>query len=139
DNLGNYFDHGITSNQNISFQQQYNSTSLYTSVNRFDDKSMIPGAKLARTNLTARATTKFGKNDRWTTDTKIQYISSIASNRPQGGPRQDNSFYALYLLPRSLDLTDFSAAAGPNNRMLWYNGGNQVNPYWGTKNILNKD
>ncbi|MBB2145114.1 SusC/RagA family TonB-linked outer membrane protein [Pedobacter sp. LMG 31464] len=139
DNIGDYFGTGLTSNQGISFQQQYKSTSVYTSFNRLDDKSMIPGAKLTRNNLMAKAVSKFGKDDRWTLETKIQYINSNAQNRPQGGPRGDNTFYALYLLPRTLPLTDFKGATDQNNKMLWYNGGNEVNPYWGTKYNLNQD
>ena len=45
DNVGNFFNTGVVSNQNISIQQQINSTSIYASYNRFDDKSMIPGQK----------------------------------------------------------------------------------------------
>ena len=92
DNLGNYFDQGITSNQSVSFQQQYKSTSIYSSFNRLDDKSMIPGTKLSRTNLMTRAVSKFGKDDKWTIDTKIQYSNSNARNRPLGGANSSNSF-----------------------------------------------
>ncbi|MGN6163000.1 MAG: TonB-dependent receptor plug domain-containing protein, partial [Flavisolibacter sp.] len=46
DNAANFFHNGIVSNQNISFQQQVNATSVFASYNRFDNKSMIPGAKL---------------------------------------------------------------------------------------------
>jgi hypothetical protein len=60
DNIGNFFGTGLASNQGISLQQQYKSTSVYTSYNRLDDKSYIPGAKLIRNNLMARTVSKFG-------------------------------------------------------------------------------
>ncbi|WGQ12252.1 SusC/RagA family TonB-linked outer membrane protein [Pedobacter gandavensis] len=139
DNIGNYFQTGISLNNGISFQQQYKGTSIYTSLNRTDDKSIIPGVKLTRTNLTARAVSKFGKDDRWTTDTKVQYINSNAENRPLLGSRSENAFAAIYNLPRSMDIRDFSAAKKADGNMLWYGGGNQINPYWARQYNLNQD
>jgi TonB-linked SusC/RagA family outer membrane protein len=138
-NVGSYYGNGVVSNQNISLQQQFKSTSIYTSYSRLDDKSMIPGAQLTRSNLLARAVTKFGNNERWTLDTKVQYNNSLAKNRPQGGPRGDNTFYAIYNLPRSLNLSDFKNPVDSNGNMLWFAGGNQVNPYWDYQYNLNQD
>ena len=139
DNVANYFDKGFTQDYNVSFSQQYNQTSVYTSINHFEDKSMIPGAKLQRTNLMARASSKFGKNEKWSTDTKIQYTNAVADNRPFGGNNSSNSFFALYMLPRSLNIVDFKDAKNDEGKMLWYGGGNQVNPYWGSRYNLNQD
>lgn len=139
DNVPRYMEQGITQNHSISFQQQYKQTSVYTSFNRLEDKGMVPGIKLTRTNLTARAVTKFGNNDRWTTDTKVQYSNTVANNRPIGG-RDNSSAYVLYMLPRSLDILQFNKANTPDGNMIWYPGaGNQVNPYWGNKYNLNMD
>ncbi|MCO4292473.1 SusC/RagA family TonB-linked outer membrane protein [Solitalea sp. MAHUQ-68] len=139
DNVSNYLDQGVSYNQNVSFQQQYNQTSVYTSFNYLNDQSMIPGVKLNRLNLMAKALSRFGKGDRWTVDTKVQYTNSGAYNRPQGGPRRDNAFFVTYLLPRSMDITQFSKALDQNNNMYWYNNTNQVNPYWGSQYNLNQD
>lgn len=100
---------------------------------------MIPGAKLTRTNLLARTVSNFGKDDRWTIDTKLQYINSLAENRPQGGPRNDNTFYSMYMLPRSMDITAFSDPVDEFGNMVWYGGGQQINPYWSEKYNLNQD
>ncbi len=139
DNVKNFFKTGIQANNSVSFQQQFKSTSVYTSINRLDDRSMIPGVKLARTNLMARAVSKFGKNDRWTTDTKVQYNNTLANNRPIGGPKNENSFWTLYLLPRSLDVTEFEPARDNLGNMIWYGASNQVNPYWNNRFNLNED
>ncbi|MDN5285800.1 MAG: SusC/RagA family TonB-linked outer membrane protein [Mucilaginibacter sp.] len=139
DNTGNYFGKGLTANQSISFQQQYKSTSVYTSYNRLDDKSMIPGAKLIRNNLMTRTVSKFGKDDRWTIDTKVQYINASAFNRPQGGSNTSNTFYALSLLPPSIDIRDFSARKDKDGNMLWWRQNNELNPYWAEKYKLNED
>ncbi|WP_219733382.1 SusC/RagA family TonB-linked outer membrane protein [Hymenobacter sp. NBH84] len=139
DNIGNYFRTGIRSNQSVSLQQQYKSTALYTSYNRLDDQSIIPGTKLTRTNLMARAITNFGAEDRWTIDTKIQYSQSTANNRPLVGANTSNSYSTLYNLPRSLDIRQFKPAVTEEGGMLWYGGSNQINPYWNNKYNLNED
>lgn len=139
DNVGNYFQTGLASNQGLSFQQQYKSTSVYTSYNRLDDKSYIPGAKLIRNNLMARTVSKFGTNDKWTIDTKVQYINSTALNRPQAGSNPDNYFSTLSNLPTSIDVTKYKNAVNPDGSMYWWNNGPELNPYWAQKYNLNKD
>ncbi len=138
-NIDNFFDTGINLNNNVSFQQQINKTSLYTSVTQTSDKSMIPGAKLNRTNLMTRSMSTFGENDDWVLDTKIQYVRSTANNRPLGGDNSSNSFRTMYLLPVSLDIRDFQNPINELGNMQWYGGGNSVNPYWGEKYNLNED
>ncbi len=139
DNVDNYMRKGTTQNHSVSFQQQYKQTSIYTSFNRLEDKGMVPGIKLTRTNLTARAVTRFGNNDRWTSDTKVQYSNALANNRPIGG-RDASNAYTLYLLPRSLDIRQFNNAASADGKMIWFPGaGSQVNPYWGSLYNLNMD
>ncbi|PST82282.1 SusC/RagA family TonB-linked outer membrane protein [Pedobacter yulinensis] len=140
DNIGNFLGQGISSNQSISLSQGFNNTTVYTSVNRLDDKSMIPGVKYNRTNLMARATSKFGKEERWSTDTKVQYSNANAINRPISGNRTDNPFFVTYLHPRSLDITEFSGAVNPaTNNMFWYGEPGPTNPYWTQRYNTNQD
>lgn len=140
DNVGNYFsESGLTKNTSISFQQLIQKTSVYTSVNRMEDNSMVPGAKLGRTNLMARAVAKFGEGDRWTVDTKIQYTNAKANNRTVGGPNGSNPFYLLNLFPRSLDITQFSNPVDAGGNMIWYGTGSGINPYWASQFNLNED
>ncbi len=139
-NIDNFYRTGVSVNQNLSFQQQVKSTSIYASVTRLDDKSKIPGADLKRTNLLARATSKLGNQEKLTLDTKIQYINSNVQNRPLSGANTSNSFSTLYLFPRSLDITDFSHAINPaTGNMQWYGTGNQINPYWNYQYNTNQD
>jgi TonB-linked SusC/RagA family outer membrane protein len=139
DNVKNYMQQGVTQNHSISFQQQFGQSSFYTSFTRLEDKGLVPGIKLTRTNLTARAVTRFGNNDRWTTDTKVQYSNAIGNNRPVGG-RDNSSAYILYMLPRSINILDYNNPLNADGRMRWFPGaGNQVNPYWANKYNLNED
>jgi TonB-linked SusC/RagA family outer membrane protein len=141
DNLASYVEQGFSSNQSVSLQQQYKSTSVYTSFNRLDDRSLIPGAKLSRTNLLARAISKFGADDRWVLDTKVQYSNSNAQNRPASGTNLNNVFSTLYQFPRSLDIRQLNPSVDPvTGKMIWYNStSTQLNPYWARDNNLNQD
>lgn len=131
DNINNYFHKpGLNLTENISFSQQYENISVYTSLSRLDDHSKIPGANLSRTNLTARAVSKFGPENKWTLDTKVQYINTDAENRPVSGNNDSNPFLTMYSLPRSMDIRDFSAAIDENRKMIWWGNSNIMNPYW---------
>lgn len=139
DNVDNYMQQGTNISNSISFQQMYKGASIYSSYNRLEDEGIVPGTKLLRNNLTARATSKFGKDDRWMTDTKVQYSNTKANNRPVGG-RDNSNAYTLYMLPRSMDITSFQAAKNDAGNMLWFSGaGSQINPYWANQYNLNED
>lgn len=139
DNVKNYFRSGLDLTENVAFSQMYDKSTIYTSLTRTDNKSHIPGASLGRTNMMVRATTKFGPDSRWSTDTKVQYIRTFVQNRPLNGSNSSNAFQAIYSLPRSMDIRDFSAARTAKGDMLWYGAGNQVNPYWASRYNLNQD
>ena len=140
DNLRSYFNKpGLNFTENLSFSQQYNNVSVFTSLGRLDDRSRIPGAKLARTNLTARAVSKFGPETRWTLDTKVQYIKTDALNRPISGNNDRNPFLAIYNLPRSLNILDFQNPLDEYGKMVWYVKSRAMNPYWLQKYQINND
>ena len=139
DNIKNFFDTGINFTESVSFSQMFGKTSIYTSLNRMDDASKIPGSKLHRTNLTLRAATTFGKDDRWSIDAKVQYINSLAENRPQGGARDANAFYTVFNLPNTIDIRDFASPLKDEfGNMTWWNRSG-VNPYWSEQYNPNKD
>ncbi len=133
DNVSNFLRTGINQNHSASFQQQYGNIGIYTSANRLDHSSTLPGNKVARTNLTARATTEFGRDNRWSTDTKIQFNNTKGFNRPINS-RDWSSMYSLYMLPRSLNILDFDNEnmLDAQGNMQWYGSGLRapVNPYW---------
>ncbi|WP_329905451.1 SusC/RagA family TonB-linked outer membrane protein [Porphyromonas pogonae] len=139
DNIRNYFRTGVNFTENVSFSQQYEKASVYTSLTRTDDKSNIPGSSLDRTNLMVRAISKFGTDDKWSTDTKVQYIKTNVQNRPINGVNSSNSFFIMYSLPRSMDIRDFKNPLNPDGTMRWYGVGNQTNPYWSSQYNLNND
>ncbi|TVQ08300.1 MAG: SusC/RagA family TonB-linked outer membrane protein [Bacteroidetes bacterium] len=140
DNVGNFFNEvGINQNYSLSFQQQVNNTSVYTSYTRRDDKGLIPGAELTRNNLLTRAVTSFGADDSWTIDAKVQYLNSNATNRPLLGNNPFNPFFTMYRLPVSMDIRQFEESTNETGGMRWYEGSSQLNPYWSTSYNLNDD
>lgn len=142
DNVNNYFSKaGMNYTENISFSQQYQNTSVYTSITRTDDLSKIPGADLSRTNFMVRAVSNFGEDKKWTTDTKVQYINTNAENRPVSGVNASNPFITMYMLPRSIDIRDFRNPINDMGNMIWYEKSTspQINPYWLSKYKLSND
>lgn len=139
DNLSNYFRTGTNFTENVSFSQQYQNTSVYVAFNRLDDNSRIPNSKFERTNATARAVSKFGKDNRWTLDAKIQYSNTHAENRPLSGVNDSNKFYTMYNMPVSLDIRDYKQYENEYGQMNWWSLGNGLNPYWTDHRLLNQD
>lgn len=137
-NINNFFQTGITTTENVAFEQQLKGTSLYTSFTRSDDGSLVPGTSLARTDLMVHAISKFGKDDRWTLETKVQYINAAAKNRPINGQNASNYFATLFTLPRSLDIRQFNPPTDQYGKMIWFNT-NGYNPYWLIHYNLNAD
>ena len=137
-NLDNYFGTGTELQENVTLSQQYGKTSIYASMTNMNNKAMVPGAKLNRTNLMLRGVTTFGKNDAWTFDGKVQYIRNKANNRPVSGNNSNNSALGMYTFPTTLDIRDFENCIDENNQMVWYNpSGN--NPYWMSQYNLSDD
>lgn len=133
DNVGAFYRTGIIDTESITFQQKVNNTSVYASINRMNDASMVPETKLNRTSITARATTDLGKDDRWTVDFKVNYINSKAQNRPTQGLNQLNPFYTIATLPRSINIAQYADAIDPvTGNEIWWDTQNtpQDNPYW---------
>ncbi len=140
DNISAFTRKGTGQNYGLALQQQFGGTSVYSSLSYTQDKSIIPGNKLTRMNLSTRVTSKFGPSDKWISDIKISYNNTQGFNRPIVG-KDNSSLYAIYQLPRSMDITDFEAGTNEFDQMLWYPGAKAwtPNPYWTVKKVLNQD
>lgn len=140
-NLDNFYRSGFNQTYNLSLQQQLtDGTSIYSSASYLDDESIIPGAKFERLNLLIRAVSRFGPNDRWTTDMKVQYINAKGKNRPLNGANINNVHSEVLTLPRSVDIRDFrDNTTDEFGNMVWYVDGNALNPYWSEQNNLRED
>lgn len=138
DNIDAYFNTGTNFTESVSFQQQFDKTAVYASATRMDDASKIPSSDLKRTNFTLRASSTFGKDDRWSMDAKIQYINTGANNRPLIGSNDANAFLTIYKLPSSLNIRDYQNPLTDAGTMYWWSP-KGLNPYWLEKYNLNAD
>lgn len=139
DNIQDFFKTGVNHTQNISFQQQYENTSVYTSATYLNDQSKIPGSSLERLNLMSRVTSNFGENKRWSTDVKVQYMNNNAVNRPTSGQNNGNAYSTLFTMPRSLSILDYKNPLTNTGKMFWYGTTNSINPYWLAEYQQNND
>ncbi|ANF51025.1 SusC/RagA family protein [Chryseobacterium glaciei] len=140
DNLNNFFKTGTTTQHNISFQENLGeSTSLYTSAGYLYDNSLVPNSKYERWNFTAKMNSNFGANKRWTSDVKIQYISTNVNNRPGGGNGAGNYYPSVLLIPRDIDVRNYRDGMTQNNVVQRWITDNGINPYWAAYNSLNQD
>ena len=139
-NIDNFYTGGFNQTYSLSLQQQVTEgTSLYTSVNYLNDDSNIPGATMERLNLTTRAVSHFGEDNRWTSDIKVQYMNMKAGNRPLNGSNVNNAFGTVAKLPVSLDITQFKNNTNQFGKMRWYVTENSENPYWSEQYRLSDD
>jgi len=141
DNIGSFYGTGVIATENVTFEKIIKKTSLFSSVTRMDDKSMIPETNLNRTNFTTRMTTTLGEGDKWHLDTKFSYINAQAENRPTQGLSQSNSFFTLQTLPVSVNIKDFNPSIDKDGNAIWYDTQNtpQDNPWWTQQYNKNSD
>ena len=141
DNIDAFFRTGTSFNEGVSFQQNINGTSVFTSINRSDDAGITPESKLNKTNITLRATTFLDKAEKWKVDAKVNYINMNAHNRPIQGVNPSNAFSTMYNLPRSLNVAEFKDCVDEAGNMIWWDASRnpQENPYWVTKYRQNND
>ncbi|MCD7976636.1 MAG: SusC/RagA family TonB-linked outer membrane protein [Tannerellaceae bacterium] len=141
DNVDNFFNTGTSFNEGITFQQNYDGTGVFASINRSDDKGIVPEAQQNKASINLRGTTEFGENKRWKLDAKVNYINTQMKNRPLQGINQGNMFNTIYSLPRTLDITRFEDCLDSEGKMIWWDAKDnpQENPYWVQKYRQNED
>ncbi len=140
-NVDAFFDTGVSFTEGVSFQQSKDGTSVFASVNRSDNKGIVPGAELNKTSLNLRGTTLFGKDQRWKLDAKVTYMNTQGHNRPIQGINQSNAFNTIYNLPRSIDVRDLENCLDSEGKMIWWDTEKtpQENPYWSKDHRTNDD
>lgn len=140
DNLKNFFRTGTNTQHTLSFQETLGEgTNLYTSANYLYNNSMIPNSKYERWNFMARINSNFGARKRWTSDIKVQYVSTNAINRPSAGQGDGNYYPGILLLPRDVNIRDYREGMTQNNVQQRWITNDGINPYWSAYNRLNED
>lgn len=141
DNLSHFFQTGSTNTHTFSISNRVGtSTDLYTSASYMTDEGLVMDSKYKRLNLMTRATSKFGHDDRWSTDIKVQFMNSRANNRPVSGNNSGNFYSTVLLMPTSIDINDFRNGMDvKGSDPYWWKPGSYGNPFWMIHNVLNED
>lgn len=140
DNIANFLNTGINTQNSVALSRQLGKgSSVYASITHSYNKDMTPESKLNRLNMITRFVSKFGADDAWTADAKVQYINTNVHNRPIAGNRSENYFGTLLTMPGNVDITQLSQAVNDMGYHIWYNPKSGLNPYWATKYSQNDD
>ena len=101
-NLKDFYQTGVTTINNISITDSFNSGSYRLSLTDLDSESIIPGVNLER--KTAALKMSFNPTENTKITTALNYVNSSSDNRPSNGYGSENANYSLVAWgPRSLD------------------------------------
>lgn len=98
-----YFRTGITHNHNVSVSRRTEKMGVYFSFTNTQDNGIVPENRIGKNSVTLRFDTRIA--DVLTVDAKANYIDQNARNRTNLGGSPDNPVYAMYYLPRSVDMS----------------------------------
>jgi len=136
DNVGNFFQTGVSYNNSLSFTGGNQNSSYYFSIANTSSTGIVPNNTFNRTNVTLSAESKL--SDRFTTDARIAYTNS-GGDRIQQGSNTSGVMLALMRMPADFDNTggssdpvdDEASYRLPDGRQRnAYNGGGYDNPFW---------
>ncbi len=136
DNVGNFFQTGMTYNNSLALTGGNQNTSYYLSIANTSSTGIVPNNTFERTNVTLAGESKL--SERFSTDARLAYTNS-GGIRIQQGSNTSGVMLALMRMPADFDITggsddpvnDESAYMLPDGRQRnAYNGGGYDNPFW---------
>jgi len=105
DNLKNFYETGITTINNISISDGFNTGNYRLSFTDLRSESIIPGVNLDRQTIFAKL--NFKPSEKTDVNTSISYVNSGSDNRPSNGYGSENVNYSLVAWgPRSLNINN---------------------------------
>lgn len=138
---GDFFRSGHNATTNVGVTTNSDTTNAYFSYTYTDAGGIVPGNDLEANNLNIRVRTKL--SDKFTFDTKLNYIREDTNYALDGGEGYENPIRALYKVPTNVASSDaqqyeFTDAEGNVKQHFWAPGNNAPgNPYWNLANIGN--
>lgn len=136
DNVGNFFQTGVTYNNALSIAGGTGGTTYYLSIANTSSEGIVPNNTFQRTNVALAGESKL--SDRFTTEGRISYTNS-GGVRVQQGSNTSGVMLALMRMPPNFDITggsndptdDEASYILPDGRQRnAYNGGGYDNPFW---------
>lgn len=138
---GDFFRTGHNSTTNIGVTTNSEHTNAYFSYTYTNAGGIVPGNDLESNNLNIRVKTKL--SDKFTFDSKLNYIRDDTNYFLYGGEGYENPIRALYKVPTNIASSDaqqyeFTDAEGLVKQHFWTPNNNAPgNPYWNLANIGN--
>lgn len=107
DNMKNFLQTGITSNNNVAFTGATDKVVYRFSVNNLTNRGLIPNSDLMRNTITASTT--YDLNSKLKLHTNLNFARSNSNDRPATGNRGANPLQAVYEYPHVnvLDLKQY--------------------------------
>ncbi|MDG5490238.1 SusC/RagA family TonB-linked outer membrane protein [Psychroserpens sp. SPM9] len=103
DNLKDFYQTGVTTINNVSISNGFETGNYRLSFTDLRSESIIPGVNLDRQTVAAKL--NFEPTDKTTINTSINYTNSNSDNRPSNGYGSENVNYSLVAWgPRSLNI-----------------------------------
>ncbi|RED46847.1 TonB-linked SusC/RagA family outer membrane protein [Winogradskyella eximia] len=103
DNLKDFYETGVTTINNISVSNGFDSGNYRLSFTDLRSESIIPGVNLDRQTIAAKL--NFQPSDNTEINSSFSYINSSSDNRPSNGYGSENANYSLVAWgPRSLNI-----------------------------------
>ncbi len=145
DNIKDFYDTGITANNNISFTGGNAGANFRLGLGMSNQKGIVPNTDFTKYNITGSSNIKLA--EKLGVALNVNYIKSKSGNLPTGGYNNENPVQQMIWSGRNVnfaDLKDYQnlplAAAGTaaEGTPLNWNTLFQNNPYWVLDNNLNK-
>ncbi len=145
DNIKDFYDTGMTNNNNISFSGGNNLMGYRLSLGNLKQKGIVPNTDYSRYNVAG--STDFNISSRLKAGLSINYTKAKSGNLPTGGYDNENPVQQMIWSGRNVDfslLKDYEnlplapvGTAAEGTPLNW-NTVFQNNPYWVLNNNLNK-
>ncbi|MCK4664150.1 MAG: SusC/RagA family TonB-linked outer membrane protein [Bacteroidales bacterium] len=145
DNIKNFFETGLTTNNNLSFTGGTENISYRLSTGMMNQTGIIPNTDFTKYNISGKSSINF--TEKLKAGFNVNYIKSESGNLPTGGYTGENPVQQMIWSGRNVDfeaLKDYEnlpladpgtpAVGTPIN----WNTQFQNNPYWVLDNNLNK-
>ena len=102
-NLKDFYQTGLTTINNISINDSFESGSYRLSITNLDSESIIPGVNLDRKTVALKM--NFNPTEKTKITSSVNYVNSSSDNRPSNGYGSENVNYSLVAWgPRSLNI-----------------------------------
>ena len=144
DNIKDFYETGITTNNNVSFSGGAENVGYRLSLGHMNQKGIIPNTDFTKYNVSGSSSLRIAK--KLTAGISLNYIKSGSDNLPTGGYNNENPVQQMIWSGRQVDFTKLKdyenlplAAVGTaaEGSPLNWNTLFQNNPYWIQDNSIN--